>query len=102
MDKKMLCLFLTLGGLSACSQPEQGDVRLNQVGYYPHQEKVAVLDGGKVESFTITDAVTGAEVLSGKASYTAFNAWSPKERTVLDFSALETPGKYVLKAGNVS
>lgn len=102
MDKKMLCLFLTLGGLSACSQPEQGDVRLNQVGYYPHQEKVAVLDGGKVESFTITDAVTGAEVLSGKASYTAFNAWSPKERTVLDFSALETPGKYVLKAGNAT
>ena len=94
---KMLCLCLTLGGFSACSQPEAVDVRLNQVGYYPRQEKVAVVDGGRVDRFTVVDVATGTEVFSGTPAYTAFNSWSPKERTVLDFSGLQTPGKYLLK-----
>ena len=94
---KMLCLCLTLGGFSACSQPEAVDVRLNQVGYYPRQEKVAVVDGGRVDRFTVVDVATGAEVFSGTPAYTTFNSWSPKERTVLDFSGLQTPGKYLLK-----
>ena len=94
---KMLCLCLTLGGFSACSQPEAVDVRLNQVGYYPRQEKVAVVDGGRVDRFTVVDVATGTEVFSGTPAYTTFNSWSPKERTVLDFSGLQTPGKYLLK-----
>ena len=101
MNKKSLFCTLPMA-LYLCSCSQSGEIRLNQVGYYPDQEKVAVMDGGKVGSFTVTDAATGAEVLSGKASYTAVNSWSPKERTVLDFSSLTTPGTYMLNAGGRS
>lgn len=101
MNKKSLCCTLPVA-LYLCSCSPGGEIRLNQVGYYPDQEKVAVVDGGKVGSFTVTDAATGAEVLSGEASYTAVNSWSPKERTVLDFSSLTVPGTYVLTAGGRS
>lgn len=45
-------------------------IRLNQVGYYPQQEKVAVVNEGKVDAFRLIDAATGQEVLQGKPAYT--------------------------------
>ena len=46
-------------------------IRLNQLGYYPNQEKIAVVDSGKVEEFVIWDAVSGEQVFAGKSLYTA-------------------------------
>lgn len=74
-------------------------IRVNQVGYYPHQEKVAVADSIAVREFSLLDAVTGRRVFSGKPAYTAVSPWSDKKRTVLDFSTLTTPGDYLLITG---
>ena len=93
---RMLFLGLLLAGVWACSPSENKEIRLNQLGYYPHQEKVAVVESADVENFMVTDATTGEEVLSGKAAYVAANSWSAKKNTVIDFSALNIPGKYVL------
>lgn len=73
-------------------------IRLNQVGYYPQQEKVAVVNEGKVDAFRLIDAATGQEVLQGKPAYTATSPWSDRQRSVLDFSSLTTPGRYLLLA----
>ena len=64
---------------------------LNQLGYYPQQEKVAVVNAGEVREFTIVDAATGNRLLSGKPGYTASSAWSDKSRTILDFSDITVP-----------
>lgn len=66
------------------------------VRYYPQQEKVAVVNAGEVREFTIVDAATGNRLLSGKPGYTASSAWSDKSRTILDFSDITVPGRYLL------
>ncbi|MDR0938364.1 MAG: glycoside hydrolase family 9 protein [Mediterranea sp.] len=71
-------------------------VRLNQLGYEPQQEKVATVNEGEVREFAVVDATTGSRVLTGKPAYTASSAWSDKIRTVLDFSSVTTPGRYLL------
>ena len=75
-------------------------IRVNQVGMYPHQEKTAVIEGvvgaGKVK---ITDAQTGKSVVKAKVLRTATSPWSKKKRTVIDFSRLTQPGKYLITCG---
>ncbi|WP_291528831.1 glycoside hydrolase family 9 protein [Bacteroides sp. UBA939] len=96
-------LFGVLGGMATLNHPSEAvssseAVRLNQLGYYPKQEKVAVVNDGVVQEFTVADAVTGNKVYSGKPGYTASSPWSNKKRTILDFSEVTTPGTYVLIA----
>lgn len=67
------CLFTVLGGMVTLGHPSE-TVRLNQLGYYPRQEKVAVVNTGEVREFTIVDAATGNRVFSGKPGYTASSA----------------------------
>ena len=75
-------------------------IRVNQVGMYPNQEKTAVIEGvvsaGKVK---ITDASTGKSVAKAKVLRIATSPWSKKKRTVIDFSSLKQPGKYFITCG---
>ena len=89
------CLFTVLGGMATLGHPSE-TVRLNQLGYYPQQEKVAVVNAGEVREFTIVDAATGNRLLSGKPGYTASSAWSDRSRIILDFSDITVPGRYLL------
>ena len=84
------CLFTVLGGMVTLGHPSE-TIRLNQLGYYPQQEKVAVVNTGEVREFTIVDAATGNRVFSGKPGYIASSAWSDKSRTILDFSDITVP-----------
>ena len=104
---RYIALFGILSGLAVACTPSTSvipndAIRLNQLGYYPNQEKIAVVDSGKVEEFVIWDAVSGEQVFVGKSLYTAKSAWSDKTRTTLDFSAVTTPGKYILKVNGAS
>ena len=78
----------------------QGDdiIRVNQVAFFPQQEKVAVVDnGGKKVTLTIRDAQTGKVVGKTKFLRISESPWSKKKRAVVDFSQLTAPGKYVLE-----
>lgn len=75
------------------------EIRINQVGFYPLQEKVAVVSGGKVKTFDVIDEKTGKSVYSGQPSYSARTAWNKTERFVVDFSAVKNEGRYLLKVG---
>ena len=104
---RYIALFGILSGLAVACTPSTSvipndAIRLNQLGYYPNQEKIAVVDSGKVEEFVIWDAVSGEQVFAGKSLYTAKSAWSDKTRTTLDFSAVTTPGEYMLKVNGAS
>lgn len=77
---RYIALFGILSGLAVACTPSTSvipndAIRLNQLGYYPNQEKIAVVDSGKVEEFVIWDAVSGEQVFVGKSLYTAKSAW---------------------------
>ena len=79
----------------------QAQIRLNQVGMYPNQEKTAVIEG-TAKSVTIKDAATGKKAVKPRVLRTATSPWSKKQRTVVDFSALTKPGTYTISSGSES
>lgn len=106
MNQKHLWLVGICSIFAACSTstgklPAES-IKVNQLGYYPSQEKVAVVDSIVVEQFTIADAASGKEILKGKAKSSAVSEWSGKTRTTLDFSEIVTPGKYLLEVNGTS
>jgi len=95
-----LTLILALGISTLC----QGinPIKLNQVGYYPNDEKVAVLEAEtKAQKATLVDA-KGKTVWTGKVTRKATSPWSGKVRSVVDFSSVTKAGNYTLKAGRYS
>lgn len=99
MDRKLIYWSLLAGGLAACSSPKEDIIRLNQVGYFPLQEKVAVADKVGVTDFRVVNAATGEEIMEQPTYAAAPCAWSQKGRSTIDFSSLTEPGRYLLLAG---
>ena len=101
MKPKLLVFISVWTGLLLPSGPytataTNDTIRINQLGYYPAQEKIAVTDCQNVKGVTITDETTGQTVFSGIPLYTASSEWSDKIRTILDFTAVTAPGIYRL------
>ena len=82
------------GCKNAGTEQQSELIRYNQIGYYPSQEKVIVVEGASPDDeYTITDTQTKEEIWRGKASRTATSPWSGKERAVVDFTSVSKPGK---------
>ena len=75
-------------------------IRVNQVGYAPQDSKTAVVEqDGWAKKYTLVNEASGKRVWKGKAVRTTTSPWSGKERVVLDFSSVATPGTYLLSNG---
>lgn len=98
MHKLLLSLTMLTLSVSVNAQTSE-HIRINQVGMYPKQEKVAVIEGGTLgQPFLIKDA-KGKVVLNGKTSRVATSPWSGKKRAIADFSRITTPGTYTFVTG---
>lgn len=99
MKNIITSLLCGMAVLCSCSQ-EIGNIRINQVGFYPSQEKTLTLESGnRSRTVAIYRAGTGEKVWEGEAVRTATSPWSGKERRIFDFSELTEPGAYTVKAG---
>ena len=97
-------LFIAILLLSACNHfnPDNGPIRLNQVGFAPDQEKTATiivdsLNAAPCEVYILQSADT---VWSGVASDTKLNPVSGKPCQLVDFSELKACGDYTLYVEN--
>ena len=96
MQKKFWMLAL---GLCALGQAEaQQNIRLNQVGVYPGQEKVVVLDG-QGKSVSVKNS-QGKKVGKTKVLRTVKSPWSGRQRTVVSIAGLTQSGSYTVSAGS--
>ena len=67
----------------------QQTIRLNQVGVYPGQEKVVVVDGSaKSGKITVRDSKTGKKAGKVRVLRTVKSPWSGKQRTVIAVQGL--------------
>lgn len=84
---------------SAASSAEQAAerIKVNQLGFSPGAQKLAVVPATDATGFAVVDSDTGAQILSGTLS--ASNHWPLADETVslADFSELESPGSYRLQ-----
>ena len=95
--------------LSACNHfnPDNGPIRLNQVGFAPLQEMTAtiVLPDSTVDPYATSVVITNAiddTVWIGVPAVTMNNPVSGKRCQIIDFSALEREGDYTLFVSNPS
>ncbi|PWK16861.1 endoglucanase [Arcicella aurantiaca] len=77
------------------------NIRLNQVGFYPNAQKIAVWVGDKQESFFIISETTKDTVFKGTLSAQRINAISQKTTQIADFSVFQKVGKYVVSIPNI-
>ena len=98
---KTIAIITALTGILSCGKKENS-IRINQVGFYPGQEKTMTLEEyNKAEIVTITDA-EGSVVWQGSADRAAVSPWSGKVRRIFDFSEITESGTYTIHAGKDS
>ena len=91
-----LVLVLCLAASAASAAPSAG-IRVNQTGFAPLSEKIAVVPDGAADSFEVIEAASGQTVL--RAALGAPAVWKPSKESVrlADFSALSAPGNYRIR-----
>ncbi len=77
-------------------------VRINQLGYLPESLKVAVFLSSKetdIPVFTVHESLSGEVVFQSGTRAAKAGKWGMKSAYRLDFSEIESPGGYYIKAG---
>lgn len=97
MKSRILFLAVTAFMSGACAY-ESENIRINQVGFYPSQEKTITLEQDN-PSETVSIYRAGRKIWEEEAVRTAVSPWSGKVRRVFDFSEITKPGRYTIKAG---
>jgi len=96
---------LLAGGAGAAPAAAPAAIKLNQVGFLPAAQKLAVVPAlapaAAQARFSVIDAATGKPVFDGVLARAA--AWdvSGERVRVADFSALRTPGSYRLRVAGL-
>lgn len=75
-------------------------INLNQIGFLPGAEKVAVLNGDAISTkATVVDAASGSVVYEGDVESASFNDATGRDEARFDFSSFTTPGTYKIVSG---
>ncbi|HOX82168.1 MAG TPA: glycoside hydrolase family 9 protein [Chryseolinea sp.] len=97
-----LVLIALLLGMVACAQEKVSDpVRLNQIGFYPTAQKIAVVITDVENEFYIATPDLKKKLFSGKLSEVRSSPYSSKKTCIADFSAFTKEGNYVLVVPNI-
>ena len=100
MKKSYFLLLCACALLNGCKHTSSSpEIRLNQVGFRPLQEKTATIDVCAADAAPYSVSIlsaSGDTVWTGTASPTMLNPISGKPRQLVDFSTLTTPGLYTI------
>ncbi|MCE7063966.1 glycoside hydrolase family 9 protein [Dyadobacter sp. CY326] len=90
-----LCAIFATFSHSLLAQDAE-PIRLNQIGFYPNGQKIAVVLGEEPTAFELKEASSGKTVFKGKLSEPKTSQHSGKTSRIADFSSVTKAGKYVL------
>jgi endoglucanase len=94
---RLIFLFFTVLTFSLSAQEKfSQDIRLNQIGFYPRAEKIAVIAGEAVTDFYVASPDRKKIHFRGKLSDIRESSYSPKKTRIADFSAFIDPGIFVI------
>ncbi len=80
------------------SSKKNHSVRINQVGYLPLEEKLAIFQANSGEIFKVVDVENEKTVFEGPIYYTGYNEETGEVNGFGDFSALTEAGRYRIEA----
>jgi endoglucanase len=97
MKKYFYFLLIILLACNSHAQKISTDViRLNQIGYYPHGPKIALVISDKICDYELVDIRNDKAVFKGKSAEPVVSPLSGKFYSTADFTTFNTPGVYVL------
>ena len=80
----------------------QSTIQINQLGFYPNAPKIAVLTfPSKANSFYVLSENLKDTLFVGKIGEQKQSAFSNTKTSILDFSALNKIGHYIIKVGGI-
>src|SRR5437867_3134959 len=95
--KTCFVLFILLSCKASPAQSLTENIRLNQLGFYPHANKVAVIVGNvSANDFYIITADKKDTVYKGQLSVSRQSANSSLTTKIADFTALQNEGSYIM------
>src|ERR1035437_250546 len=96
--RKLILIILASTVISTVltAQDIASKIRLNQIGFFPHASKVAVITDDKASDFVIKSVTSGEIVFKSKLSAPHKSEFSPEVTRIADFSAVTKPGIYEL------
>jgi endoglucanase len=102
MRKLILMIFFCFSlPLFLNAQDATSEIRLNQLGFYPDAQKIAVVTAGVDGDFAVKTFVSGDVVFTSKLSAPHKSSFSSKVTRIADFSALTKPGIYKISIPGV-
>lgn len=97
MKNVLLVLIGFLFLKPAQAQENAPGIRLNQIGFYPRAQKIAIILGENNAEFSVKNATNNKVVFKGKLSAPRTNQHSGKISKIADFSSVQKTGKYVIE-----
>lgn len=93
--KRTILLFFTI--LLPSMIYGQSMIRINQIGFYPSAQKIAVIESQNSIQFNVVNLQNEQTVYTGTTS--AASVWQPSGESVVkaDFTDLQTPGMYKIE-----
>lgn len=92
----LLFILLTMRFLSV-AQLQDNRIRINQLGYYTNGPKIAVAAADiSASQFYVVSVTTGDTVFTAALSNVMQSANSSLKTRIIDFTALHTPGSFVI------
>lgn len=97
------CAALLLAGSAgaAAAPAAPAAIKVNQVGFLPSAQKLAVVPNGAQARFSVVDAATGKPVFDGSLGAAATWDASNERVRVADFSTLRAPGSYRIRVAGL-
>ncbi len=95
--KKFIFIFLIFSFRIVSAQYQAGElIRLNQIGFYPKAQKIAVVIHEKAAEFYITKVNNETKLYTGELSDVKSSSYSPRKTRIADFSAFQSVGEFVV------
>src|SRR6185369_14474645 len=99
--KKIIILWLALIEVAQAQNGSPEKIRLNQIGFYPQEQKVAIVLTETASSFYVTALNRNEKLFQGKLSEPRKSPYSPTVVRIADFTLLKTIGTFILHVDNV-
>ncbi len=96
----LITLFVSIAAL-AFGQNATDKIRLNQVGFYPSTEKVAIITDSTAKEFYVVDTKTKEKVFSGDLKPMGVWEYSEEFSNKADFTKFNKIGTYIISVPGV-
>jgi endoglucanase len=91
-----IILFVACSRTTSELQQPTPTILLNQIGFYPDENKLAVIGGGDQTDFSVLTNDLKTKVFEGKLSGKKKSIFSDKQTQIADFSDLTQQGSFVI------